>query len=166
MPELLQNMLASAVTTGAAIWIIEKYILGRIQYDFSRKMESLKPLTAEETLRRENFLNSKRDAFYEAVTIVNQFLEAVPWHGRDIPKDRPIAGNRPSESAVNTCLAKISMFCNDPEIPTAFLSCFANASPVSIGHFVNRLRRDLGYGDVPFDPDDYKRFFAREPEIK
>ena len=164
MPEWLQHVLTTATVTGASIFIIQKYLLARIKHDFDLKLEKIRPLTAEETLRRENFLNAKRDAFYEAISVVNQFLEAVPWEGPDVPPDRPVRGERPSEATVNVCLAKISMFCDDGDIPTAFLACFQNASPVSLGEFVSLLRRDLGYGDLPFDSKDYKRYFAREPE--
>ncbi len=163
MNEWITTALSSACVTGASIWVIQKYLLGRIRFDFDRKLEELKPLTAEAILMRGNFLNAKRDAYYEALDVVNKFLEAIPWSGPDIPEDRPQAGHVPTEAAVNSCLAKLSMFCDDPEIPEKFLGCFQTASAVSLGHFVSSLRKDLGYGDLPGDPEDYKRFFARDP---
>lgn len=166
MNDWIANMLGSATVTGIAILVINQYVVGRIKHEFDCRIEALKPLTAEETLRRENFLNAKRDAFYDAILVLSQFLEAVSWSGPNIPQDRPVQGKRPTEAVVNTCLAKISMFCDDPEIPNAFLKCFQNASPVSLGQFVNRLRQDLGYKELPFDPNEYKRFFSREPGQK
>ena len=164
MPEWLQIVITYGVVTAAAVWIIKKYVLGSIKHYFDRRLEALKPLTAEETLRRQNYLNSKRDAFFDAVELVSKHLAAVPWSGSDVPLDRSLHGNRPSESEVNTCLAKLSLYSDDPEIPEAFLSCFSNASPDSLGHFINRLREDLGYGTLTSDPKDYKYCFMRELE--
>lgn len=164
MPDWLQTVIASSAVTAAAIWIIQRYVLARIKHDFDLRLEALKPLTAEDTLKRQNYLNSKRDAFFDAVAVVSRHLEAVPWSGSDIPADRPVSGQRPSEAEVNTCLAKLSLYSDDPAIPEAFLSCFADVSPVSLGHFIDQLRRDLGYGALPSAAERYKYFFRREPE--
>lgn len=88
MSELITIALSNTFVTAASIWVIKTYLLGRIKFDFDKKVEELKPLTAESILMRGNFLKAKRDAYYEALNVVNEFLEAIPWSGPDIPEDR------------------------------------------------------------------------------
>ena len=166
MPIWLQNVLSSGVVTAVAIWIIKKYVVGRIKFDFDQKIEQLKPLTAEETLRRENRLNSKRDTFFDAIDAISRYLESTPWSGPDVPADRPVQGQRPSEAEVNACHAKLSIYSDDLTIPDAFILCFEGASPASLGRFIKSLRKDLGYENSSFDPEHYKYHFKRELDHK
>lgn len=166
MNDWLLNLLLSGAFIGGFIWIVKKFVIEKIKHYFDLRLENLKPLTAEETLKRQNYLNSKRDVFFDAISIVSRHLEAVPWSGPDIPKDRYIRDVRPDEYEVNTCLAKLSLYSDDPKIPDEFLNCFGNATAVSLGHFVNRLRMDLGYGELTSNPEDYKYFIKREPTQK
>lgn len=163
MPDWLQHVLTSATVTGASIWIIQKYLLVKIKHDFDLKLERIKPLTAEETLRRQNYLNSKRDAYFEAAATLCRHLEAAEWNGPDVPKDRITTGSRPTEAEINGCLAKLALYSDDPEIAKGFMVAFQNASPASLGIFLNRLRQDLGYGELPTAPEDYGYVFARSP---
>ena len=166
MPEWFQSILTSSVVTASAIWIIQKYLVAKIKHDFDLRLEALKPLTAAEALRQQNYLNSKREAYFEAISVITRYLEAVPWGGPDIPADRLQLESRPSESEVNACLAKLSLYSGDLNIPSQFLSCFDGASPVALGRFVNMLRRDLGHDEIHMNPEEYKYFFRREPEQK
>lgn len=169
MPDWVLTVVVSVLTSGvanaAATWLIQQYFLAKIKHDLDLKLEAAKPLTAEETLRRQNNLNSKRDAFFEAISLVNRHHAAVEWSGPDIPSDRKLSGTRPTESEVNTCYAKLCLFSKDPQIPIRFFTCFGAASAVSVGEFVSLLRQELGYGELPFSPEFYTRFFGREPGV-
>ena len=165
MPVWLQNVLSSGAVTAVAIWIIQKYVVGRIKFDFDQKMEQLKPLTAEETLRRENRLNSKRDIFFDAIDLINRSLEATHWSGPGVP-NRPVRGQRPSEAEVNSCHAKLAIYSDDLTIPDAFIFCFEKTSAASLGCFIQSLRKDLGYENPSFDPEHYKYHFKLESNHK
>lgn len=162
MPEWLQVMLSSATVTAAALLVVQHYLVARITHRFDLKIEALKPVTAEEFLRRESFVSAKRSAFYEAVAVVCAYLQAVEWSGPQVPPDRLPVGALPSESEVNIVLAKLAMFAGDASIHDGFLACFQGASPVRLGEFVALLRKDLGYGVMPLD---YKYHMRRNPSV-
>lgn len=161
MPEWLQQLLTSAAVTGASIWVIQKYLLAKIKHDFDLKLERIKPLTAEDTLRRQNYLNSKRDAYFEATQILCRHMEAAEWNGPDVPADRIVGDVKPTESEINGCLAKLALYSDDPQIAQEFMNCFLTVSPASLGIFLNRLRMDLGYDKLPTNPEEYGYVFAR-----
>ncbi|MBL4701057.1 MAG: hypothetical protein JKX85_07350 [Phycisphaeraceae bacterium] len=163
MSDWLEIVLGAGTATAIAILIIQAYILNRSKHNFDLKLEKLKPLTAEDILRRQNFLNSKRDAFFDEVDIVCKHLGSVPWNGPDIPMDRVLSGDRPSESEVNTCQAKLAIYSDDPEILEKFQKCFGKASSVLVGEFLNQLRKDLGYEALKVEPGNYKYIFMRDP---
>jgi hypothetical protein len=159
MPEWLQQVLTSSIVTGASIWSVQKHLLSKIKHDFDLKLEKIKPLTAEETLRRQNFLNSKRDAYFEAAETLCRHLETTNWSGPDVPKERLITGEKPTEAQINGCLAKLALYTEDSEILREFIAAFENASPASLGSFLNRLRKDLGYGELPVPANKYGYVF-------
>jgi hypothetical protein len=163
MKELLTIIISNGALTALAVWLTQKYLVGRIKFDFDKKLEGIKPLTAEETLRRQNYLNSKRDSFFEAVSLLCKHLEATPWTGLDIPNDRVLHGDRPTEAEVNSCIAKLAMYADDASIPVQFVAAFS-ATPASLGAFINQLRTDLGYDTATIDPESYPYFFKRSPD--
>ncbi|MCW1916793.1 hypothetical protein OJ996_24610 [Luteolibacter sp. GHJ8] len=164
-PEWLQQALVSATTTGAAIWIIQKYALAKIKHDFDLKLENLKPLTAEETLRRENYLNSKRDAFFEVTATLGRYMESSEWDGPDVPPSRTSQCTKPSEAEINGCMAKLALYSDSPEILTEFTQCFQTISSVSFGRLLSLMRQDLGYGALPIDPESYKYVFIHNGSV-
>jgi hypothetical protein len=169
------EVFTTSVLTSALLGLLVQYLMGKLKHDLNVNLENIKhelnvelekvkPFTAEETLKKQNYINSKRETFFEALELLNKFHESTPWSGPDIPKDRPISNTRPSESEVNTVVAKMALYSDSAVIVMKYLDCFNNASPVLIGHLMNLMRIDLGYGELPFNPDEYLRFFKREPE--
>jgi len=129
-------------------------------------LERMRPLTAEETLRRENYLNSKSQAYYEAITLVSRWLAATPWSGPDVPRDRSLEGNRPSEAEINTGRAKLTMFVDSPEVLATFDTLFGPASAPLLGKFVEMARKDMGYASIPVPADSYHYIFKRTPRAE
>lgn len=147
--------------------ILEIIILGVVLFVFQKYFEHrLRPLTASETLKRENFLNAKRDVFYEAIEIANReyayidFTDATGKVMTNYPRDR--GTSKPTEFEVNTCFAKLCIYSDKKEIPILFKQFFLhdpNAKPIQIlEDFVNLLREDLGYGEGIIKPrtDEYQ----------
>lgn len=163
--EWIVEAFGTAALTALAAALINLYFSNKLKHELDVKLEGIKPITAEETLRRQNLLNAKRDAFFEAITVLNTYLEAVPWQGPDIPEDRPKLHSRPSEAVVNTAVAKLALFSDNPKIVEAYLNCFVGASAPHLGELINLMRFDLGYGNLKADPNSYKVYFKRESQL-
>ena len=165
MIEALKNLLQSQDFWAKAI--LELIVLGIILFVFQKYFEhKLGPLTASETLKRENFLNAKRDVYYEAIEIANReyayidFTDATGKVMTNYPRDR--GTTKPTEFEVNTCFSKLCIYSDDENIPRLFKQFFlhdSNGKPIQIlEDFVNLLRKDLGYGEGIIKPrkDEYQ----------
>lgn len=166
MPDWLLQLLTSATVTAVSLWVVQSYFLSKVKHDFDLKLEKIKPLTAEETLRRQNYLNSKREVFIEAARMVCRHLEAADWAGPQAPNDRVQSGTKPTEMEINLCLAKLAIYSDDPKIVREFMTCFEFTSAYSLGQFLERLRLDLGYGKLAVTPEKYVYAFARNSKTQ
>ena len=135
------------------------YIPSAVQHGFDVKLEHIKPLTAEEILKRENFLNSKRDVYFEALELVSRNLACSNWSLQNPNMVRTEDLIYPTEVEVNTVLAKLTIFTNDPQIPRKFAELFPGGDRKvvikDIGNFVNILREDMGYGGSGISDEKY-----------
>ncbi|MCO6059827.1 hypothetical protein NG726_24595 [Pseudomonas sp. MOB-449] len=172
-PEEIKELVNVAISSGAEFpwwsYVISTAIGGLIAFlvpylnrrgEHRADLESM-PVTASAVLRVENHLNAKRDAYYEAITVLTRFSASVTWSGPDVPIDRVPESNRPLESEVNSCVAKLSMFSDDSDIPLEYIKSFQDMSPVTLGRVIDLMRRDLGYGSLPFDYDCYLYHYRR-----
>ena len=153
MEDWIKIVLANSVVGGLIWLILQQYTIAKIRH-------RLEPLTAEETLRRQNLLNSKLKAYQEACDVVCRSLAAKPWSGGTVPRDRVAAKAPPSESEINKCAATLALFTSDVRIRDAFIKCFQTCTPADLGLFVGLLRQDLGYGESHFIPDQYPYIFG------
>lgn len=155
--------------------IINVLFLGVIIFAFqSFFVHKLKPLTASETLKRENFLNAKRDAYYEAIEIANReyaFIEFTDRTGKSaIPYERSRGTKKPTEFEVNTCFSKLCIYSDNLEIPILYKKLFIkepDGRPIQIiEDFVNLLREDLGYGNGIITPrtDEYQYILIKSQD--
>lgn len=134
-----------------------------------KELEQQKPLTAEETLRRELHMRAKVDAYYEAVGLVARTFQCADWTETDPetgvrkPRtDRVAVGERPTEAELNTALAKLAMFTQDLEILALFARLVASdTSPPIFARFIARLRTELGSGEAPFKEELYPLIFQK-----
>ncbi|HMO40447.1 MAG TPA: hypothetical protein PKE17_13620 [Saprospiraceae bacterium] len=165
MIEAFKNILQSQDFWAKAI--LEFAILGIILFMFQKYFEHrLSPLTASETLKRENFLNAKRDVYYEAIEIANReyaFIDFTDAAGKVMTNyQRDRGTKKPTEFEVNTCFSKLCIYSDDEKIPRLFKQFFLhdpNGKPIQVlEDFVNLLRKDLGYGDGIIKPrtDEYQ----------
>ncbi len=147
--ELWTNIIIQVLILGVFIFVFQKY--------FEHKLE---PLTAAETLKRQNFLNAKKDVYYEAVELANReyaFIEFTDSSGKimtNYPRDR--GTKKPTEFEVNTCFSKLCIYSDDKEILKLYKKFFLHdpkGKPIQVlEDFVNLLRKDLGYGEGIITP--------------
>lgn len=124
------------------------------------------PITAAETLKRENFLNAKRDTYFEAIQIANRILAHTEFTLNGVASDtsnRIRGTNYPTEYEYNNCFAKLCIYAENKNIPILFREMAINNSnekkPVLLMiEFIKLIREDLGYGKPLIDStdDNYK----------
>jgi hypothetical protein len=165
MPEWVQNLLSYGVLSTIAVFILKKYYISRVKFEFDKQLENLKPLTAEETLRRENYLNSKRDAYYESIELLCKLLQSAECSGPDVPKDRKVIKIDISEHTINSCYAKLVLYSDNNQIPTVFRDSFSSCSPQMLGKYINLVKKDLGYGNATIVPEKYSYIFTNTAKI-
>ncbi len=136
-----------------------------LNYRFEKKLKKYEPLTAEEILKKENFLNSKRDVFFELIGLLSRSLASKSWTGENIPQNRIEEDNKPTESEINACYAKLNLYVENKEILESYSSLFvSDTSPFDIGNYIKLLRKDLGYGDFTMTPEKYPYIFSSRRE--
>ena len=124
------------------------------------------PITAAETLKKENFLNAKRDIYFKAIDIVNRSLANSDFTINDVLQDttnRNRGGEYPTELEINSCFSKLCIYSDNSEIPMTFQKLFLTNNEdlrpiLEMVTFINLLREDLGYGEAIIDTiqDKYK----------
>lgn len=85
------------------------------------------PTTAAETLKKENYINAKRDTYYQALDIVNREISGFNFNlNIDTVKYKRMKGaTLPTEFEVNSCLAKLHIYSNNDEIINSYKKIFA-----------------------------------------
>lgn len=147
-------------------FIIQILFTGIIIFCFQTYINSVStPMTAAETLKKENFLNSKRDTYFQALDLLNRNLSNTNFTMNGILSDtinRTRGGNYPTELEVNSCFSKLCIYSDDENIPIIFQKMFVSDSKsrpiLEMLTFVKLVRKDLGYGDTKIDSigDRYK----------
>lgn len=143
-------------------FVIQFVLIGLILFWIQSKQA---PLTAAETLKKENFLNAKRDTYFEAINILNRELAHTSFivDGKlTDTTNRNIGGSYPTDVEINSCFSKLCIYSDNPEIPLIYQKMFISASvnrPIlQMVTFINLVRKDLGYGGAIIDTvgDRYK----------
>ena len=84
------------------------------------------PTTAAETLKKENYISSKRDTYFEAISLVNRAFSDFKFTDiKNGPNIIRIKGTTyPTEFEVNSCLSKLYLYTDNPDIITSFKNIF------------------------------------------
>jgi hypothetical protein len=136
------------IVIGIVIFLVQGYFNNRWQ-----------PLTAAETLRKENYLNAKRDTYFEAINILNRTLANTNFITQGKVSDttnRNIGGTYPTDIEINSCFSKLCIYSDDKGIPETYLNLFNTSDPnikpiLEMVTFINLLRQDMGYGKAIID---------------
>jgi hypothetical protein len=148
--------------------IIIQFIIGGLILFFLQSYYKNKwaPMTAAETLKKENFLNSKRDTYFQAIDILNRNLANSEFIENGVASDtanRKRGGDYPTELEINSCFSKLCIYSDDEKIPLTFYKLFdtndKSLRPIlEMSIFINLVRKDLDYGNAIIDTtqDRYK----------
>lgn len=159
MIESIEELLSSNEFWANAI--IQVLFLGILIFAFHKYFEhKLEPLTAAETLKRQNFLNAKKEVYYEAIDLANReyaFMEFTDSSGKIMTNySRDRGTKKPTEYEVNTCFSKLCIYSDDRNILKLYKKLFLydpKGKPIQVlEDFVNLLRKDLGYGEGIITP--------------
>lgn len=120
-------------------------------------------------LKEENFINKKRDIYFEVLNVATKYLSADDW-ANDTAKAsrnfvRPI-DNMPSESEINLCVSKLAIYSDDLNIPLCFYDIIKpNGNKESVSTKLSKLsklmRVDLGYGKSIIDTTNDNYLYIR-----
>jgi len=154
--------------------LLKFVILGLLLFFFQKRIEhNIKPLTAAEILKKENYLNAKKDAYYEAIEIVNRIYATSDWSG-PIAKEMEGLGRNagteyPSEIENNMVYNKLCLYADSKEVPNKFRDFF---DPTKTKHapllceFINILKKDLGYDDWYMEcEEEFIRIYTTEKKF-
>jgi hypothetical protein len=127
-------------------------------------LEGVRPLTAEATLRRENFLNSKLEAYLAGLSMVCQKFAAssiVVSGGQ--PRPASAEKTSPTETDINVAYGRMSLFAGNSAVLNQYQKIFQQkASPADIGELIRLMRDDLGYGQSMIPPERFPYVFGPE----
>lgn len=121
---------------------------GWLSFWFSSSLERARPVIAEETLRRQNYLNSKRDAYYEAIDVITRHMNASDLSPS--PEGRSGIGGNITESEINAAKAKLALYAASASVVQydSFFSETPNAVR-TFAQFIELARVDMGYTAEP-----------------
>jgi len=107
------------------------------------------PGTAAETLKQQNYISSKKDAYFDAINLVTRELSGYDFHVAfdTIKNFSRIKGTTlPTEFEINSCLNKLYLFSNDEVIINSFKRIFAKGyNPIEQNIIMTKyIRKDLG----------------------
>jgi hypothetical protein len=141
MKQVIINILTSNV-----FWqiVVNVLLLGIVVYWFQARMA---PAIAEETLKRQNLINYKKDAYLEAIDIVNRYFITTEHYLPDssILFKPDTAVKKPSQMEMNTCMVKLYIYSGNHDIPKLFAQIFVSKKDFLINslNFFNMLGVNL-----------------------
>ncbi|MCX6244906.1 MAG: hypothetical protein NTU98_09395 [Bacteroidetes bacterium] len=159
------KVLFEAVVIGLFVW--------GIQFFFENKY---KPITASEVLKRENFLNAKKNAYFEAIDIANKVMANLDYGSIDANTGNKIASEflhkHPQdlssfELEINSAYSKMMIFTSDTNILTSYFRIFVTPPTekhipiIEMRKFIVAIRKDLGNTEEL--PIEYKMLYIVMP---
>lgn len=157
--------------------IFEVVILGGFVFVMKQYFENkYAPITAAETLKRENFLNAKRDAYFQAIEIANKVLANSDFDSIDAFTGKKMASKflhkhqkdlSEFELDINSVYSKLMIFTSDTSVLSSYFRIFVTPpnerhNPIiEMKKFINAIRKDLGNNENL--PDEYKMLYIVMP---
>ncbi len=146
--ELLLKKLFDFLVIGIVVWGIHFY--------FENKYKSI---TAAEILNKENFLNGKKDAYFEAIKIANQYMANTDYDSINAYNGTKIPSNflhkhkkdlSELELDINSAYSKLMIFTSDTTILSSYFRIFVTPPNekhipiIEMKKFIEAIRTDLG----------------------
>ncbi len=129
------------IVTGLLVFRIQKYFEGRWA-----------PIIAESVLKKQNFINSKKETYSQAIDIITRFFATTDWkiNGKSImPQNRNIGGTPPTELEMNACMIKLYFYSPNDSIPKSFKKILLPLKPnenliAEVSKLFNAIAMDIG----------------------
>ena len=134
----LKDTLFQSVFIALLVFLLQNYLL-----------KLWAPGTAAETLKQQNYISSKKDAYFDAINLVTRELSGYDFYVAfdTIKNYSRIKGTTlPTEFEINWCLNKLYLFSNDEVIINSFKRIFAKGyNPIEENiTMIKAIRQDLG----------------------
>lgn len=118
-----------------------------IKAGYQLLLDENKPLTAEETLRREALLKSKMEAYYNALEVIYRKFASNDVRTADDTNTflLPALEDRPTELEINEAFGRLVLYGGNRAILDKYVAMHATSlTPADIGEFLGLLRADVG----------------------
>lgn len=79
------------------------------------------PHAEKKALIKKEMWLSKKDAFLDAIRVIDKHFGSGKWGGTDIPKDYVPSGEKPSVDEMNKAYRNLMLLCDNIEIPKRFI---------------------------------------------
>jgi hypothetical protein len=125
-------------------------------------LERAKPLTAEETIRRESFVRAKLEAYYEAINVLAKVFASMQWNDSNAALRGPPTAP-PTEWEMNVALAKLGMLADEPDVFDAFMEAVRGGNELMTNYrrFLELARKDMKFEGASLAPEKLKYVFGR-----
>jgi hypothetical protein len=144
--------------------IVESLLIGILlmlgQSIISHKIE---PMTASEILKNENYLNAKKEVYFESIEIINRIFATSNWSEIELDSIEKYGYKRnsgtlyPTELESNLVYCKLCLYSGNVKIPMKFRDFFDQKKDKNtplLCEFINLLKEDLGQGDWYIECDN------------
>ena len=120
------------------------------------------PRLEQKKLRFQEAWRSKRDAFVDALQVLDHHLASTNWSGPDVPSDYKPSADKPPSNEINRSVVLLSMLSDSIETPKTFANFFkkgSHTSPADRGLFIQMLRNELYDSKATFKAEELPYFF-------
>ena len=153
MKSLIIPAVINLVFTGIVVFFIQKYFEGRMA-----------PVIAESVLKKQNFINSKKEAYSQAVDIVTRFFLTTGWNNNGkflLPQNRNVGGAAPTEVEMNACMIKLYFYAPTDAIPKIFKKILLPMKDgdnfiANVSSLLNAISVDLGNENANIKMEEFE----------
>jgi len=160
----IKQAIIQTILTGIIVYGVQQYF----EYKFAAKR-----------LERENFINAKRDAYFEAIQIADKYMANTDYDSVDARTGKAIAAIylhkhktdlSSFEVEINTAYSKLMIFSADTNVLSSFYRIFVTPPTekhvpiIEMKNFIKAVREDLGNSEKL--PDEYEINYIVMPSKK
>ena len=141
---------------GGIVGSLASLAVALLNQRFTKKLEEAKPMTAEDVLRREEWLRSRIRVYEGALEVVYKQANQLIWTFADGTTAPPSSDIGPTRVEINLAYARLLLYSTADQIPAKFHQITNGTfSAADIGKLVGLMRKDLGHGDSLVEPASF-----------
>jgi hypothetical protein len=122
------------------------------------------PSTAAETLKQENYINSKKETYYEAINLMTRSFAMITFDSVKMKPNyvRTRGATYPSEFELNSCLSKLYLYTDNKDIIDSYKKIVSFKTGELVDtlifyqvKFLSNIKNDLSGGKLTISNYEY-----------